>query len=328
MITPALGSALSLTTPAQSQTRSDRAVSSSTSGAAPQFDEEMGIAPTMSLTAPTPGGSPLVHLGKHSHQASGSLDTTTRSASPMMFAMQTGTRPPYTADPLSSGDSPRGVKRRAEDQAEDDPSNGGTPNCMILLLRFCDLTLRTSCQQVTTAPTSFKHIRMSPSVEARELQRSHSQSTRSAASPPPSPKPGSRPGSVQSMRSTMHSPTPIPFRAIISPRPPSVVSTHSNGYHMRDPSRPPSVMSTKEWAGSARMTDETGRRIFPLQGWAFILGLIVFPAWWVAALMPHRWVGKCKDNRMGKGCHTVRRMYWLAMIGKIKVSRMYPSFVI
>lgn len=44
------------------------------------------------------------------------------------------------------------------------------------------------------------------------------------------------------------------------------------------------------------------RRMFPIQGWAFIIGFILFPAWWIAAVLPVGWGwGKRKDAQDGKG---------------------------
>ena len=40
-------------------------------------------------------------------------------------------------------------------------------------------------------------------------------------------------------------------------------------------------------------------RVFPLQGWAFIIGFLVFPLWWVAAAAPVGW-GWPRDSVGGR----------------------------
>ena len=57
---------------------------------------------------------------------------------------------------------------------------------------------------------------------------------------------------------------------------------------MRDPDLPPPRRLSTQWTGGARKDDEMGR-VFPLQGWAFIIGFLVFPLWWVAAITPIGW---------------------------------------
>jgi len=83
---------------------------------------------------------------------------------------------------------------------------------------------------------------------------------------------------------------------------------------MRDPALPPPKRASTQWSGGARKVelDSFGRgeeglvrvrkRMFPLQGWAFVLGFVIFPMWWVAALAPVSWGwGLRKEVQDGKG---------------------------
>lgn len=90
---------------------------------------------------------------------------------------------------------------------------------------------------------------------------------------------------------------------------------------MRDPSLPPTKRHSAVWKGAAtrRVVDEdpgyvmrsrsslvgwgVERRLFPLQGWAFVVGFIVFPLWWVAAVCPvvWGWGTRWEDRRKGYG---------------------------
>lgn len=89
---------------------------------------------------------------------------------------------------------------------------------------------------------------------------------------------------------------------------------------MRDPSLPPSRRQSAVWKGAAtiKVLDEdisgmrshgsfTGwgieRTLFPLQGWAFLVGFIVFPLWWIAAICPVHWGWgtRWRNRRKGYG---------------------------
>jgi hypothetical protein len=71
---------------------------------------------------------------------------------------------------------------------------------------------------------------------------------------------------------------------------------------MRDPALPPPRRMSTQWTGSARVNEEIGR-VFPLQGWAFVIGFLVFPLWWVAAAAPVGWGWARRDvgGQNGKG---------------------------
>ncbi|KAF9049330.1 hypothetical protein BDZ89DRAFT_940987 [Hymenopellis radicata] len=78
----------------------------------------------------------------------------------------------------------------------------------------------------------------------------------------------------------------IPISALISPHAPSI-SHRSSTYHMRDPRKPAPVQPTP-WSltlperGWQRWTDGGGS---PLHAWMFFIGFVLFPLWWVAALL-------------------------------------------
>ncbi|GJJ15485.1 hypothetical protein Clacol_009763 [Clathrus columnatus] len=111
----------------------------------------------------------------------------------------------------------------------------------------------------------------------------------------------------------------IPVMAILTPRAPSIDTRHSlNTYHMRDPSLPPSRRQSAVWKGAAtrKVLDEdilgmksrssldrwgVESSLFPLQGWAFVVGFLVFPLWWVAAICPviWGWGSRWKKRRFG-----------------------------
>ncbi|EGN98180.1 hypothetical protein SERLA73DRAFT_91425 [Serpula lacrymans var. lacrymans S7.3] len=71
----------------------------------------------------------------------------------------------------------------------------------------------------------------------------------------------------------------IPISALVSPHVPSI--TTSSKFHMRDPRRPPKKLHDTEWSLRFKTEDEPGS---PLHAWAFFIGFILFPAWWIAAL--------------------------------------------
>ena len=139
-------------------------------------------------------------------------------------------------------------------------------------------------------------------------------------------RPGSRRGSI--------SQASIPISALISPHAPSIsTNTRAQTFHMRDPRRPPRVQPTP-WSlslpqtaygerlalfhrfnprgnfGSSRAREEEeGQRDHaiqlvgwtesggsPLHAWLFFIGFILFPVWWVAAL-----ISIPKTRRIGGG---------------------------
>lgn len=149
----------------------------------------------------------------------------------------------------------------------------------------------TRISDASHAPSSFRHAkRIRLSTPSHSLSYDNQSSHQS---PPESPEaPGSRPPSslralpLSSVNSRTLSQTSIPLRAIVSPKPPSV--DQGSTYHMRDPDLPPPRRLSTQWTGGARKDDNMGRA-FPLQGWAFIIGFLVFPLWWVAAIAPVGW---------------------------------------
>ncbi|KAF8527000.1 hypothetical protein BU17DRAFT_82519 [Hysterangium stoloniferum] len=153
------------------------------------------------------------------------------------------------------------------------------------------------------APSSFrqpKRIRLSTPP--------HDQSLRSISphqTPPGSPisRPPSSFRTSPNVNPRSSSQSSIPFRAIISPKPPSI--DRRSVYHMRDPDLPPPQRQSSQWTGGARKLGEDGRRMFPLQGWAFIVGFLFFPLWWLAAILPVRlgW-GRRVGSQDGKGVWT------------------------
>lgn len=61
---------------------------------------------------------------------------------------------------------------------------------------------------------------------------------------------------------------------------------------MHDPRRPPKIHPT-EWTPHLRSEDEDAS---PLHAWAFFVGFILFPIWWLAAFWPIP-----KTRRVGDG---------------------------
>ena len=51
---------------------------------------------------------------------------------------------------------------------------------------------------------------------------------------------------------------------------------------MHDPRRPPKIHPT-EWTPHLRSEDEDAS---PMHAWAFFVGFILFPVWWLAAFWP------------------------------------------
>ncbi|KIJ56891.1 hypothetical protein M422DRAFT_238482 [Sphaerobolus stellatus SS14] len=159
------------------------------------------------------------------------------------------------------------------------------------------------------APSSYrlpKRIRLStpgPGGPSTSTSRPHSPPSRPSSSlrSHNSPSPNPRRVSQSSLASS------IPVRAIVSPRAPSL-SSAGTSYHMRDPTLAPSRRHSTQWTGAARRRwgdqdwrgpDGAGGRngvFFPIQGWAFVLGFVLFPLWWIAALGPVRWKSNAREQ--------------------------------
>jgi hypothetical protein len=161
----------------------------------------------------------------------------------------------------------------------------------------------TRISDASHAPSSFrqaKRIRLSTPSHSPP----HDGQSSAQHSPPGSP--GSRrPSSLRSLTANSVnlrtlSQSSIPLRAIVSPKPPSI--DRRSTYHMRDPELPPPRRMSAQWTGGARKDEEIGR-VFPLQGWAFMVGFLLFPMWWVAAAAPVEWgwVRRAVGTQNGKG---------------------------
>ncbi|KAJ7162955.1 hypothetical protein C8R46DRAFT_331839 [Mycena filopes] len=203
------------------------------------------IPPSVSFTVATPGASPV---------------TPTRERSPSEHpsaVLQPSTPNRAYSDPTSRG------KRKAEHV-----EGGHTPPRDAKATGSLDPrpTLHTSPSAASsTAPSSFKRAKI-------------------ADSEPSPPRPGSRSGSVSAhtgspTTSTRHpSRTPsrmsqtslaFPISALVAPRAPSVVSTHT-AFHMRDPRKAPRIRPTGWGPGH------------DVHAWLFFVGFVVFPVWWAA----------------------------------------------
>ncbi|KAH7885206.1 hypothetical protein F5I97DRAFT_1811287 [Phlebopus sp. FC_14] len=73
----------------------------------------------------------------------------------------------------------------------------------------------------------------------------------------------------------------IPISALVSPHAPSV--SRSTKFHMRDPRKPPKKLNDTEWGLRFATEDEPGS---PLPSFCFFVGFVLFPIWWIAALLP------------------------------------------
>lgn len=112
-----------------------------------------------------------------------------------------------------------------------------------------------------------------PSVASRA---SKTTSVGSKHNPLPSSAHYKTPGTGRSSMSGVS----IPISALISPHAPSVIQTSQ--FHMRDPHKPPPRQST-EW--SLRLPKKSeGELGSPLHAWAFFVGFVLFPLWWVASV--------------------------------------------
>lgn len=95
----------------------------------------------------------------------------------------------------------------------------------------------------------------------------------------------------------------VPISALISPHAPSIQSTqHRPQYHMRDPRKPNKIQPTP-WSlslGSFSRIWTKGWRGWmaeggsPFHAWAFFLGFVLFPTWWIASF-----VGVQKTRTLG-----------------------------
>lgn len=146
----------------------------------------------------------------------------------------------------------------------------------------------------------------------------------------PPPRPSSRASTAYTVRTNRS----IPVRAIVSPRPPSIAGSNRT-FHMRDPTaRPPPPVG---WRPLSAVLDEEiqvpvlpsaripppRKRSVPWTAWAFYLGFVLFPLWWIAAFSsvspwPGRekpnWAGwlRARDERAWR-----KRNRWMSIVGLI-----------
>ncbi|KAG2131772.1 hypothetical protein DEU56DRAFT_450119 [Suillus clintonianus] len=122
-------------------------------------------------------------------------------------------------------------------------------------------------------------------VQSNSRAPSRATSTRSAR-PQQTPSRNSHTTSIaqnQNQNHTKHqsmSQASIPISALVSPHAPSIAT--SGKFHMRDPRRPPKKLAETPWTLHFREEDEPGS---PVHAWYFFLGFILFPLWWIAALL-------------------------------------------
>jgi hypothetical protein len=77
----------------------------------------------------------------------------------------------------------------------------------------------------------------------------------------------------------------IPVSAIVSPHAPSLSTRGAGGwYHMRDPQRPTTTPTSWTPTLSSKVD---GQRVggSPVHCWLFLVGFILFPAWWIASVL-------------------------------------------
>ncbi|KDQ62079.1 hypothetical protein JAAARDRAFT_170246 [Jaapia argillacea MUCL 33604] len=102
--------------------------------------------------------------------------------------------------------------------------------------------------------------------------------------------------SVDRRRSLSAASMTIPMSAIITPHAPSVTRSNNPGslYHMRDPRKSPRIQETG-W--SLRFRDrDGGEEGSGLHAWAFFVGFLIFPLWWVVS-----WFGVPTTRRLEGG---------------------------
>ncbi|EPQ54819.1 hypothetical protein GLOTRDRAFT_77581 [Gloeophyllum trabeum ATCC 11539] len=236
--------------------------------------------PAVSVTAPTPEGSP----GGHSR----------RSASELLGQKTT------QGTPVSS-------KSFGKRKAEDVEVMSAVPKhvqhaSFVLPPNHSERTASRHSSDASRAPSSYhtpKRARLSSPGESpsQSLQGSLSRIPKGSWSSHTSSKiqglspsrAASRSASVRSSPARHHtdidrrrslSQVSIPISAIVTPHVPSV--TRSSNFHMRDPRRPPRVHPTP-WSLTLRSQDEDGS---PLHAWFFFIGFVLFPLWWVTSFLP------------------------------------------
>jgi hypothetical protein len=93
---------------------------------------------------------------------------------------------------------------------------------------------------------------------------------------------------------------PIPMRAFLSPRPPSIAGNQLSEYHMQDPSLHLRYSKTEQSEQAPRHIEVLRWwQKLSIHGWCFILGFIFPPLWWAGAflLRPRGVVlSRLKDN--------------------------------
>ncbi|TFK70527.1 hypothetical protein BDN72DRAFT_896331 [Pluteus cervinus] len=139
----------------------------------------------------------------------------------------------------------------------------------------------------TAANTGSWSSRGSNSNAFTNIVGSPSGSSNHHHSRPSSTTPQQRPASRRSL-----SQLSLPISALVSPHAPSV--SRSSTFHMRDPRKPAPIQSTP-WSLSFPVSDGEHRALdfrgwvdrggSPLHAWFFFVGFVVFPLWWVAAIL-------------------------------------------
>ncbi|KAF7317309.1 hypothetical protein HMN09_00466400 [Mycena chlorophos] len=219
------------------------------------------------------------------------------SASTAASASAADSKDPTTQMPAAEGSSQRKEKSNAKDGSPDTlrstrsaiPSSEARPS--------------SSRKQSHPPPANPQRIaralqRKPSEPKSRSQSRSQSQSrTPSAAHVQQNPTPSSSLGAAagqhisraasrlsQAPSTTLPIPpsTSLPISALVTPRAPSVVSTHHahSYYHMSDPRKPPRLQPTG-W--SLHFGD--GERQTQTHAVLFFVGFVLFPVWWGAAFV-------------------------------------------